>query len=286
MRHQDTNFTSNFSIRANGKRLSLASPRVMGIVNLTPDSYFSPSRAKSQVVFLKKAEKMIDEGASIIDVGAVSTRPGASPLTEEIELRRLLPALRLLRATFPEVFISVDTFRSEVALAAAECGADIINDIFAGDFDGKMMEVVGKLKLPYIMMHMQGTPITMQQSPNYKNVVQEVRSFFRKKIMLAKKNSIRQLLLDPGFGFGKNLTHNYQLLSQLNLFSEFKLPLLAGVSRKSMITRVLEVPTAKALNGTGVIHTLALLNGANLLRVHDVREAVEAIKLIGFYKSI
>ena len=193
--------------------------------------------------------------------------------------------MRLLRSTFPEIFISVDTFRSQVALAAAECGADIINDVFAGEFDGKMMEVVGKLKLPYLIMHMKGTPETMQKKPEYENLIKEIGSFFKKKIKEASRNSIRQLILDPGFGFGKTPLHNYKLLREMNFITQLNYPVLVGLSRKSLITRLLDISPDMALNGTTVLNTIALLNGANVLRVHDVKEAVEAIKMTGVYKS-
>jgi len=204
-------------------------------------------------------------------------------ISEAEELRRLIPALKLLRNTFPKVFISVDTFRSSVALAAAELGADMINDITGGEFDKKMFSVMGKTKLPYIIMHSKGEPKTMQKNPHYKNVVKEVNEFFEKKIKLAKKHKITQLIIDPGFGFGKTTEHNYELLRHLKKFSSHEIPILIGVSRKGMVYKPLDLVAEDALNGTTVINTLALANGASILRVHDVKEAKEAIKLLQCY---
>lgn len=285
MSHQVTTFKQNLLIKANGKKLDFRTPKIMGVINLTPDSFYSSSRIKNHAHFLLQAEKMLDAGVHIIDIGAVSTRPGANDISESEELSRLIPALRLLRSTFPEVIISVDTYRSYVALAAAECGADMINDVYANNFDGSMFRIVAQLKLPYILMHMKGTPATMQQKPNYNNAVREVMSFFRKKIKEAQTAGIRQIIIDPGFGFGKTLEHNYQLLKCFSRFNRFSFPVLAGLSRKSMVTRLLDIGADEALTGTVVLNTIALLNGASLLRVHDVLEASHAIRLVEFYKS-
>ncbi|MFN5183586.1 MAG: dihydropteroate synthase [Bacteroidota bacterium] len=279
-------FQENFHIRANGKILDLNSPKVMGILNLTPDSFYAGSRIKNHAKLLKEAEKMIDGGASILDLGAVSTRPGADPLSEDTELKRLLPALKLVRATFPEICISVDTFRSQVALASAECGADIINDVFAGSFDDKMLKVVASTKLPYILMHMKGIPSTMQLNPEYKNVIRDVNTFFSNRIAEAEKCGIKQIIIDPGFGFGKSLTDNYVLLKNMTKLLQLGKPILVGVSRKSMINNVLNIKPDIALNGTTVLNSLALLNGAGIIRVHDVQEAFEVVQLINFYKSV
>jgi dihydropteroate synthase len=279
-------FKNNFNLKANGKSLDLSSPKVMGILNVTPDSFFPASRIKNHAKLLHLAEKMLDGGATIIDIGAVSTRPGSSPLTEEVELKRLLPALRLLRATFPEVFISVDTFRAHVALAAFECGADIINDVYAGNFDENMFNVVASTKLPYVMMHMKGNPSYMQINPKYKNVVLEVKSFLRTQIKKAELAGIKQIIVDPGFGFGKILSDNYLLLKNLKDFSKLGKPVLVGLSRKSMINKVLNIKANSALNGTTVINTVALINGASILRVHDAKQAKQAVSLINFYKSV
>jgi len=283
MNAQGTNFDSEFNLTANGKLLSLKKPVVMGILNLTPDSFYDGGTLLSEKELLAKAEKDIKEGASILDVGAVSTKPNAAEVSETEELARLMPALKLLRKTFPTIFISVDTYRSDVAKAAADAGADIINDISGGTFDAKMFEIVGKLKMPYILMHIQGTPQTMQQNPQYNNVVNDVFDFFTEQIKVSQQQGIEQLILDVGFGFGKNLEHNYELLKQLKKFEELGFPLLTGVSRKSMINKVLHTKPENALNGTTVINTIALLNGANILRVHDVKEATEAIKLVNQY---
>jgi dihydropteroate synthase len=285
MRSQDTLFKENLRLRANGKELSLASPKVMGIINLTPDSFFDGSKYKNSAKLLKSAEKMIKDGAAIIDVGAVSSKPGASFVSEEDEVRRLMAPLKLIRSEFPEVFISVDTFRSVVAKEAAACGADIINDIYAGQFDPKMFDTIKKIKLPYIIMHMRGDPQTMQVNPTYKNVVKEVKDFFVGKLYELKEKKIKQIIIDPGFGFGKTAEHNFLLLKNLEKLKSTGYPVLAGVSRKSMINRVLKTKPQHALNGTTVVNTLALLNGAQILRVHDVKEALEAIKLVEFYKS-
>lgn len=283
MKAQGTNFDSEFKLTANGKLLSLRTPVVMGILNLTPDSFYDGGTIVSEKDLLVRAEKRITEGASIIDVGAVSTKPNAKEVSEEEELLRLLPALRLLRKHFPHVFVSVDTYRSKVAIAAAGEGADMINDISGGTFDNNMFEVVAKLALPYILMHIQGTPQTMQQNPHYVNVVDEVFDFLTTQVNHAKQKGIAQLIIDVGFGFGKTTQHNYTLLANLKRFEEMGLPMLVGASRKGMIYKTLHNTPQEALNGTTVINTLALLNGANILRVHDAKEATEAIKLVNGY---
>jgi len=282
MSPKGTNFKPKYRLRANGKVLNLAKPVVMGIINLTPDSFFDGGTLISQEDILIKADKHIQEGAAILDLGAVSTRPGAAEVSEDEELRRLLPALRLLRNTYPEVFISVDTFRSNVALAAAEEGADIINDISGGIFDTEMFKVVAKTKLPYVIMHMQGTPKTMQKDPKYKNVTKEVFDFLKGQIKKAKAAGVKQVITDVGFGFGKTVEHNFTLLQELKKFEKLECPMLVGLSRKSMTNKVLNIKAADALNGTTVLNTISLLNGANILRVHDVKEAREAIKLTEF----
>lgn len=280
MNPQGTNFKSKYRLRANGKTLSLAKPVVMGILNLTPDSFYDGGALGSQEALLRKADEHIYGGAALLDVGAVSTRPNAARVDEAEELRRLLPALRLLRSTFPGTFISVDTCRSSVALAAAEEGADIINDISGGTFDKEMFSVVARTKLPYVLMHIQGTPQTMQKAPAYKNVTKEVLGSLRTRIAKAKAAGIKQLIADPGFGFGKTIKHNYALLRELQRFEELGCPLLVGVSRKSMINKILETGPQESLNGTTVLNTIALLQGANILRVHDACQAAEAIKLV------
>lgn len=280
MSHKGTNYKSKYRLRANGKVLNLAKPAVMGIINLTPDSFFDGGTLNSQEEMLMRADKYIREGAAILDLGAVSTKPGAAEVSEDEELRRLLPALRLLRSTYPTIFISVDTYRSKVAMAAAEEGADIINDISGGTFDAEMFKTVAKTKLPYIIMHIQGTPQTMQQNPKYKNVTKEVYDFLKGQIKKAKAAGVKQIVSDVGFGFGKTVEHNFTLLRELQKFEKLDCPVLVGLSRKSMVNKILNIKAADALNGTTVLNTLALQNGANILRVHDVKEAVEAVQLV------
>lgn len=280
MSSQGTNFKSDFALRANGKTLRLKQPVVMGILNVTPDSFFDGGRLHTPALLLERAEQHLAGGAVILDLGAVSTRPGAHEVSEDEELRRLLPALRLLRNSFPEAFISVDTYRSVVATEAAELGADMINDISGGTYDEEMFGAVAKARLPYVLMHVKGTPATMQKDPFYRDVVPEVYGHLKKQALRAKKAGIRQLVIDPGFGFGKNVTHNYSLLRHLARLTKLNCPLLVGVSRKSMVNRVLGIKAQEALNGTTVLHTLALLGGANILRVHDAKAAREAILLV------
>ncbi|MCX6243968.1 MAG: dihydropteroate synthase [Bacteroidetes bacterium] len=251
----------------------------MGILNITPDSFYDGGAFTLPVEQLKQVEKMIGEGASIIDIGATSTRPGADLLSEKEELGRLIPCLTAVKSHFAEVIISVDTFRSPVAKAAIDHGASMINDICGGRFDGEMFELVAGKNIPYIMMHMQGMPDTMQMNPHYTDLIGEIHEFFRTRLALMPQG-FSQVILDPGFGFGKTVEDNFRLLNHFESFYEFGYPLLAGLSRKSMINRVLKIKPSEALNGTNVLNTVALLKGANILRVHDVKEAVEAINLI------
>ncbi len=285
MSPQGTNFKSKYKLRANGKTLALKQPVVMGIVNLTPDSFYDGGTLNSHDEMLQRTDKYLEEGASILDLGAMSTRPGSKEINEDEELRRLLPALRLIRNTYPEIFISVDTYRSSVALAAAEEGADIINDISGGTFDKEMFGVVARTKLPYVLMHIKGTPQIMQHKPKYKDVVKEVLTFLKERSKEAARAGIKQLIMDPGFGFGKTVEHNFALLNELESLQKLKYPILVGISRKSMVNKILGIKSAKALNGTTVLNTLALLNGANILRVHDVKEAMEAAKLVEALRS-
>lgn len=280
MSSQGTNYKSKYRLRANGKILNIAKPVVMGIINLTPDSFYDGSTLSSYEALLEKAATHIVEGAAILDLGAVSTRPGAAEVSEDEELRRLLPALKLLRNTYPELFISVDTFRSQVALAAAEEGADMINDISGGTFDANMFRTVAQTKLPYVLMHIQGIPKTMQKDPKYKHVRKEVFAFLKTQIKKAQAAGVKQIITDVGFGFGKTVDHNFSLLKGLKKFEKLKCPILVGLSRKSMVNKILDIKSADALNGTTVLNTIALQNGANILRVHDVKEAVEAIRLV------
>ncbi len=276
--------SSSFELNCGGKKISLTTPVVMGILNITPDSFYDGGRFINLVDQLKHVEKMLAEGAVIIDIGAISTRPGAIPVDEEEEMTRLLPSLAAIRGHFSEVVVSVDTYRSYVAKAAIEHGAMMINDIYGGRFDGKMFDLVARHNIPYVMMHMQGSPDNMQINPHYKDVVSEVREFFRSRLEHLP-GDFNQVILDPGFGFGKTVENNFQLLQQFESFSSFGFPLLAGFSRKSMINRVLQIKPQEALNGTTVLNTIALLKGANILRVHDVKEAVEAIRLVEAFGS-
>lgn len=267
------------TINSNGKLIDVSSPKIMGILNHTPDSFFDGGKYKTEKELLLRAEKMLLEGADFIDVGAYSSRPNAAFVTEEQEIERLVFVLEILVKHFPEIPISIDTFRSEVARISLENGAAIINDISAFSLDEKMLDVVAHYKVPYIMMHMRGTPQNMQQFTDYQNITKDIFYYFSEKIALAKDKGINDLIVDVGFGFSKTLEQNYELLKNLDFFQQFDLPLLVGVSRKSMIYNVLGVTPSEALNGTTVIHTLALQKGANILRVHDVKEAKETVKL-------
>ncbi|RLD54645.1 MAG: dihydropteroate synthase [Bacteroidetes bacterium] len=258
----------------------------MGILNLTPDSFYDGGFYKNEKGFISQTEKMLSEGADIIDIGAVSTRPGADDVTLDEEIKRLVPAIKRISQEFPDAIISVDSYRSKVAEEAINNGAHIINDISGGVFDPEMFHVIAKLKVPYILMHIKGKPKNMQQNPQYKDVVEELTGFFKLQITkLYDLGVTENIILDPGFGFGKSLEDNYTLLRNLSSFKKMGYPLLAGVSRKSMINKVLGTKPSEALNGTSVLHTLALINGANILRVHDVKEAVEVIKLMEVYKG-
>ncbi len=276
---QDTNYTYNFS----GKNLSFDRPRVMGILNVSPDSFFDGGRYSDEEGMLSRTEKMLLEGADIIDIGAYSTRPGATDISEAEELNRLIPALKALRKNYPDTLISIDSFRSFVAKCAVEEGADIVNDISGGTIDALMFDRVTDLKAGYILTHIKGHPSTMQEKPSYKNVVEEVGNFFTAQLAKLKPQENVQVFLDPGFGFGKTIEHNFQLLKSLAHFKHFGLPLLVGLSRKSMISKSLGITADEALNGTTALHSLALLNGADILRVHDVKEAMECIQLIQLY---
>ncbi|HLU85694.1 MAG TPA: dihydropteroate synthase [Vicingaceae bacterium] len=252
----------------------------MGILNITPDSFFDGGNYLSEERIIEQAKKHLNEGAVILDVGGYSTKPGAAFVSEQEELNRVIPVVELLHRQFPEAIISIDTFRANVAQKAVEKGAAIINDISAGSMDENLLDVVASLNVPYILMHMQGTPETMQQNPQYENVVQEVMQFFYEKIAVLNQKGIKDIILDPGFGFGKTVQHNYQLMQSLEDFKIFEMPILVGISRKSMINKVLDVSPKEALNGTTVLNTIALSKGANMLRVHDVRAAKEAVLIM------
>ncbi len=264
--------------------LDLSFPKVMGVLNYTPDSFYDGGRYLTEGDIAARFEKLISDGADIIDVGCYSSRPGAAVVTSEEEKSRLSAVLNVISKVKHQTILSVDTYRSEIArFAVQEYGVSLINDISAGLLDDKMLEVTGKLKVPYIMMHMKGTPQTMQQNPVYKDLMKEVISFFAVRIQAAREYQVDDIIIDPGFGFGKTIEQNYTLLRNLKAFGTLELPIMVGVSRKSMIYKKLNSTPDQALNGTTVLHTLALMNGANLLRVHDVREACEAIKLFEAY---
>jgi len=266
-------------INCKGKIIDFTSPKIMGILNITPDSFFDGGKYMDDKKDLKHVDKMIEEGVDIIDIGAISTRPGATWLNEKEELSRLIPVLQKIRKKYPQLVISIDTFRGSIAKAAIEEGADIINDIFAGTYDGDMVNVISYYKVPYIIMHMQGTPQDMQKAPQYKNIIKELLIFFGERIETLKKAGIPDIIIDPGIGFGKTLAHNYTLIHNLEIFTHLGCPILLGVSRKSLIYKALDITPKEALNGTTVLHTVALNKGVHILRVHDVKEAVEARKI-------
>lgn len=260
--------------------MDLSTPQVMGILNVTPDSFYGESRTGTPDALLLRASQFLEEGASILDIGAYSSRPGAADVSEEEEIARLRPALELLFSHHPEAIVSIDTFRARVAeICVEEYGVAIINDISGGELDSRMFETVARLQVPYILTHIQGTPLTMQQAPHYEDLIKEIFLYMEEKLQRLYALGVNDVILDPGFGFGKTLDHNYELLASLQEFSLFKRPLLAGVSRKSMITNMLNVPSEEALNGTTALHTIALMKGADILRVHDVKQAVEAVEI-------
>lgn len=270
---------SKNSINCKGNLISFDEPKVMGILNITPDSFYEGSRFKDENKILLKVEQMLLAGATFIDIGGQSTRPGAIEVGQEEELSRVLPAIQQISKQFPEALISIDTYYASVAKAAIESGAAMVNDIAAGDKDPTMFATLAELKVPYIMMHKKGHPQNMQHAPAYENIVLEIAAYFSRKLAELNALGIPDIILDPGFGFGKTLAHNYELLNKLDHFKIFELPILVGVSRKSMIQKLLQVDAAEALNGTSVLHTMALVKGAKILRVHDVKEAMECVKL-------
>lgn len=273
-------------INVNGRLMDLSIPRVMGILNVTPDSFYADSRMSSEEQIVSRVHQILREGADIIDIGGYSSRPGADNVSIQEEMVRLRKGLQILYRELPEAVVSVDTFRADVAkMCVEEYGVAIVNDISAGQLDERMFTTVAALNVPYIMMHMQGTPQQMQQNPSYDNLEKEVFLYFAKRVQQLRDLGVKDIILDPGFGFGKTLEHNYQLLAHLEDFSIFELPLLVGVSRKSMIYKLLGIEPQDSLNGTTVLNTVGLLKGANLLRVHDVRQAVETIKLVSKLKE-
>jgi dihydropteroate synthase len=267
------------TINCKGQLIDISIPKVMGILNLTPDSFYDGGRYKSESDILSKVENMIQEGATFIDVGAYSSRPNAEHISEEEELNRIVPIVDLLLNTFPEILLSIDTFRSRVAKISIESGASMINDISAGKLDENMLQTVSKLHVPYIMMHLRGTPQNMQKLTHYDNLVKDILFYFSARIHSAKELGITDIIVDPGFGFAKTIDQNFELLNHLDLFKMLELPILVGLSRKSMIHKSLSITANEALNGTTVLNTIALQKGAKIIRVHDVKEAVECVRL-------
>jgi dihydropteroate synthase len=268
------------NISCNGKLIDLTTPKIMGILNLTPDSFYDGGLYNNTDRALAQTEKMLLEGATFIDVGGASSKPGAVEISADEELVRVLPIIEKIHKTFPETIISIDTYRHGVAKKAVAAGAAMVNDISGGNLDAEMLKTVGALGVPYIAMHMQGTPQNMQDNPSYNNLLVDIRSFFASKVDEAHKAGIYDIIIDPGFGFGKTLEHNYSLLKNLSSIQMDGIPMLIGVSRKSMIHKLLQIEVADALNGTSVLNTVALQQGAQILRVHDVKEAHQAVQLI------
>jgi len=273
------------TINCKGKLIDLKTPKVMGILNVTPDSFFNNSRVVSDEKMLKKVASMLSDGAAFIDIGAYSSRPGAPFVTEDEEQSRLFPVLELVLNEFPDVLISVDTFRSKVASSAIEMGAAIINDISAGDMDAGMFDVIAEQQVPYIMMHKRGTPQTMNSLNNYKDLIFDITDELQLKINRLEKKGVNDIIVDPGLGFAKDTKQNYEIIKKLKSFEILGHPILIGASRKSMIYKVLECAPDEALNGSTVVHTASLLGGASILRVHDVKEAVEAVKITNLLKK-
>jgi len=267
------------TINCKGQLIDLTTPKVMGILNVTPNSFYDGGMYKSNSEMLTKVGKMLNEGATFIDVGAYSSKPSAEYVSEEEELQRIIPIINLILEYYPEALLSVDTFRSEVAKICIENGAAMINDISAGNLDDKMLETIAQYNVPYIMMHMRGTPETMQKMTSYEDIVKEILFYFSEKVAKARSYGINDLIIDPGFGFAKTLDQNYEVLQKMELFEILELPLLAGFSRKSMIYKTLNISAAEALNGTTVLNSIALTKGAKILRVHDVKEAMECVSL-------
>ena len=273
------------TINCKGQLIDLASPKVMGILNVTPNSFYDGGKFADEKALLNQVEKMLNEGATFIDIGGYSSKPNAEFVSEEEELQRVIPIITTVTQKFPETFISIDTFRSKVANESIENGAAIINDISAGNLDENMMKTVAELQVPYSMMHMKGTPQTMQSLSQYENIVKEMIFYFSEKVAQARSFGINDLILDPGFGFAKTLEQNFEVLNKLELFQMLELPILAGISRKSMIYKTLETDAQNSLNGTTSLNTISLMKGAKILRVHDVKEAVECVKLYNLLKS-
>lgn len=269
-----------YTLNCNGKLIDLTTPTVMGIINVTPDSFYDGGKTVTTEEIIDQASKMLSEGATFLDVGGYSSRPDATKVSETEELKRVIPAIETLIAEFPEVIVTIDTFRSAVVKEAIQVGAAMVNDISGGKMDPEMFSTIARLQIPYILMHMRGTPQTMSAQTDYNNVTREVLLYFSERIALARKAGINDIIADPGFGFSKTRQQNYELLKELELFKQLEIPLLIGISRKSMIYKTLMVTPKEALNGTTALHAIALLKGVSIMRVHDVKEAVECINLI------
>ena len=269
------------TINCKGQIIDLSTPKIMGILNITPNSFYDGGKYSSEKNAILQVEKMLIEGATFIDIGAYSSKPNAELVSEEEELNRIIPVVKVILNKFPEALLSIDTFRSSVAQACIENGAALINDISAGNLDEKMFEVIAKNNVPYIMMHLRGTPQTMQSQTNYEHLINEMITYFSDKINMARSLGINDLIIDPGFGFAKTTDQNFEILSNLELFKMLELPIVSGVSRKSMIYKTLDTTPDEALNGTTVLNTIAITKGANIIRVHDVKEAVECVTLCG-----
>lgn len=268
-------------INVNGRLTDLSKPQVMGILNVTPDSFYAGSRAETEQAIIQRLHQIVEEGASIIDVGAYSSRPNAQHISMDEEMKRLRIGLNLIQKHIPNAVVSVDTFRADVAkMCVEEYNVALINDIAAGSMDEQMFTTIARLRVPYIIMHMQGTPQDMQENPHYDNLLKEIFYHFSKKVQQLRDLGVKDIILDPGFGFGKTIEHNYQLMNHLEEFKLFELPLLVGISRKSMIYKLLGTTPEEALNGTTALNTIALMKGANILRVHDVKAAVEAVTIV------
>ncbi len=277
---------TNVTLNCKGRLLLLHKPVLMGILNATPDSFYNKGIASSQQQLADTAQQMISEGATILDIGGLSTRPGSDAISIQEEIDRVVPAIELVRKSDKDVYLSIDTYHAKVAAAAVAAGADIVNDVSAGEMDSEMLATVAQLNVPYIAMHMQGTPKTMQQEPIYEHVVKEVLDYFIQKIKQCADAGIKDIIIDPGFGFGKNMEHNYLLLHHLDMFKMLGKPVLAGFSRKSMINKLLNTKPETALNGTTILNTLALQKGAKILRVHDVKEAAQVIEVYNYMATL
>jgi dihydropteroate synthase len=282
---QNTAFSTNKTLNINGRLINLNTPQVMGILNITPDSFYDGGRFMSGADLLQQAEKMLEEGAAIIDIGGYSSRPGAKEISEQEEMDRAVEAVRLVVKHFPQACVSIDTFRSQVARAAIEEGAGMVNDISGGELDSEMFKTVGELKVPYILMHMKGNPQNMATLAHYDNLIKELINYFHTKIFALHQSGVKDILIDPGFGFAKTREQNFALLHQLGNLQVVGKPVMVGLSRKSLVWKTLTIKPEDALNGTTALHTIALLNGAALLRVHDVKACAEVIKLVEQVKN-